>query len=111
MVNAVSLSQCSVMAIANPSNDDAEFRGLVNLIRKPRVHSDEQVLEAISSVSRSALNRSNRNGKSPLHFCAQIRECPELTHALVSAKADIDRSTRRGHTGEYAPALTAQLTL
>lgn len=80
------------------ADDYTEFRSLIGLIRKARQHSDEHVLAVIAGLSPAALNCTNRNGKGSLHFCAQIRESAELSAALVAARADINASTRRGHT-------------
>ena len=44
------------------------------------------------------VNDSNRNGKSAIHFAAQLRSDTEVLALLLESKADVNATTHRGHT-------------
>ncbi|CAJ1440172.1 unnamed protein product [Effrenium voratum] len=47
----------------------------------------------------AAVREGNSNGKTPLHYAAQLRpKGAELCRALLEASAEVDATTRRGHT-------------
>jgi len=64
-----------------------------------------EVIEYIDSLPSAQLNEvvrgCNENGKTPLHYAAQLRPGADgaaLCAALLERRADVDAVTRRGHT-------------
>jgi hypothetical protein len=55
-------------------------------------------ISAILAEPNCDVNNTNRNGKAPIHFAAQLRCDTEVLALLVNAKADVNASTHRGHT-------------
>jgi hypothetical protein len=67
-----------------------------------RVHSVADIKEFLSSVSREdarkIINKGNRNGKTPFHHACQFRSTPDAIQLLIDYDADVNKTTRRGHT-------------
>jgi len=69
---------------------------------KEREHPVENLKQYLCSFSReearAIINFENRNGKTPFHHACQFRSTPEAVHLLLQFDADINSTTRRGHT-------------
>ena len=69
---------------------------------KERDYSVDDLEQYLSSMPReeacTIINAGNRNGKTPFHHACQFRSTPETVELLLRFNADINASTRRGHT-------------
>ena len=89
---------------ANSENSDQDSSAvkLRQMLVKEREHpvSDlEQFLGTFSrKEARAIINTANRNGKTPFHHACQFRSSPDAVELLLRHDADINKTTRRGHT-------------
>jgi len=56
------------------------------------------VVRALLATEGCDCNMPNRNGKTAIHFAAQLRSDTEVLALLVEAHADVNVATHRGHT-------------
>jgi len=83
-------------------SEDSSWQ-LRQLCSRKGIPCDEVIafLEQLPSEERQEIvQKGNSNGKRPLHYAAQLRpkDGAHLCAALLQAEAELDATTRRGHT-------------
>ena len=75
---------------------------LRQMLVKERDHSVADLEQYLASFHReevaAIINSANRNGKTPFHHACQFRSTCEAVDLLIRNDADVNKTTRRGHT-------------
>ena len=95
------------MGLAPGQRDDHEqdpravkLRGMLVNERAHSIRDLEAFLHALPRDEAARLiNAGNRNGKTPFHHACQFRSAPEAVKLLLENSANVNQTTRRGHTG------------
>jgi len=91
----------------NPSKlTDMELaaRQLRTMVSRKTTVSVDRVLAFLDALDPTmvsqVLNGANNNGKAPIHYAAQLRakDGAQLCAAILERRAEVDATTRRGHT-------------